>query len=200
MAKLQLSLVAAMLLVAGAHAAIKDKCPFAIGKYPFDPEKMVGKWYVITCASNHPDQETKYCPKYEVTYQKTSGDEKFEVKFTALDKNRKELSYEGVSKPWQNEKVSMLFGVMKKSDAEKYDGVYMESIIATDYDNYAVYLGCKPTFDAAKNDFGRQYRAAVLSRKPTLSEDIKKTLVNVLSGYDIKETEFKVMEHTECPE
>ncbi|XP_071439726.1 uncharacterized protein [Hetaerina americana] len=200
MTKLVFSLLAAALVVVGAQAIIKEQCSWIIGKHPFDEERISGLWHVIAVAKNAPEQEPKTCAQYNVTYDKSNGDEKYIVKFTALDKEKKMVSFEGISKPRKSDRRSMFLGVMKKTGSETYDGIYNEAIVATDYDTYAVYVGCKPIFDSTTNEFGRRFVAAVLSRRPTLNEDIKNTLINVLSGYDIEPTNFKTVEHVDCPQ
>ncbi|XP_071439727.1 uncharacterized protein [Hetaerina americana] len=198
MAKVFFSLVVAVLVAVGAQANIKDQCSWFVGKHPFEEKRMEGIWHVIASASNHPDITTRTCARYNITYKKSDDDTKFIVKLSGLDKERKLMSFEGISRPKGSERRSMFLGVLKKIDSETYDGVYKEAILVSDYDTYAAYIGCRPTFDPVTNEFGRRYMAAVVSRKPTLSEDIKNTLINVFSGYNIDPSEFKHVEHKDC--
>ncbi|XP_071439627.1 uncharacterized protein [Hetaerina americana] len=200
MAKLQFSLVVAVLLVVGAQALVKEQCSPLIGKHPFDENRISGVWYIVACANSHPELQPGSCGRYNITYDSTKDDEKYMIQFSGLDKERKSFSYEGISRPSRTDRQSMFYGVIKKAGSESFEGIYRQAVLATDYDTYAIFIGCRSTFDPDTLQFGRRYHAAVLSRQQTLNEDVKKTLIDVLSGYDLVPSEFKPMEHVDCPQ
>lgn len=73
--------------------------------------------------------------------------------------------------------------------------IYKTSILATDYTTYALYMACKPTFDAETKAYGRTLFAEIWTRKDvTLSKDTMDTLTNVLSSYDIDAATIKPIE------
>jgi hypothetical protein len=76
--------------------------------------------------------------------------------------------------------------------------VYKQSIVATDYDTYAIFVGCKMEFDEPKKTFNRELHAKIWGRKTSLSEETLKVLINILSSYDINMDEVKMINHTDC--
>lgn len=73
--------------------------------------------------------------------------------------------------------------------------VYKQSIIASDYTSYALYMSCRATFDSATKTFGRSMYAEIWARQGvTLSKDTIDTLTNVLASYDVEPASIKMTE------
>ena len=76
-----------------------------------------------------------------------------------------------------------------------YAAVYKQAIIATDYATYALYMACRPEFDATTKTFGRSLYAEVWARQGvTLSKDTIDTLTSVLGSYDVDPASIKIMD------
>jgi Lipocalin / cytosolic fatty-acid binding protein family len=73
--------------------------------------------------------------------------------------------------------------------------VYKQSIIATDYDSYAVAIYCSPYFNSETRKFGRSLIANIYARDKTMSEDTLKTLKSTLTSYDIEYDSIKAVVH-----
>jgi hypothetical protein len=73
--------------------------------------------------------------------------------------------------------------------------VYKKSIIATDYETYALSVACRPTFNSETKEFGRDLIAHIYARGKTLSEETLKTLKSTLTSYDIAYDSIKMMVH-----
>lgn len=78
-------------------------------------------------------------------------------------------------------------------------GVFKQSIVATDYDNYAVVISCRQVYVASTKSFGRNLYAEIWTRnKVTLPAETVAVLKNVLSSYDLEVSEIKNVDRSKC--
>jgi Lipocalin / cytosolic fatty-acid binding protein family len=73
--------------------------------------------------------------------------------------------------------------------------VFEQSIVATDYDTYAVVIFCNPTFNSETKEFGRDMIANIYARGKTMSEDTLKTLKSIVTSYDVEYNSMKKVAH-----
>jgi hypothetical protein len=78
------------------------------------------------------------------------------------------------------------------TDAIKY------SIIATDYETYALVHGCKERYDDETDEFYIVIFNHIWSRSKTLDEGIVKTLKSVFSSFDVFEDEWIDVDNSAC--
>jgi hypothetical protein len=76
--------------------------------------------------------------------------------------------------------------------------VVKHSIIATDYDTYALVHGCKEHYDEKTDMFSKFVINQIWSRTKTLDEGVFKTLKSVMSSLDIPEDEWDVIDNSAC--
>ena len=187
-----LALVAA---VSGGMVSKPVKCPMAIGKYPFDMEKFQGDWYVA--AGNERALEKKgKCGKINFPYDKDykEGEAAMHSRFTGVSaKDSTPIAYENYFTPLFSDKAASYYGVSRPEGTNTYTPLYKHAIIATDYSSYAVYVACRPDFDANTKLFSRAIYAEIWTRQGiSLSKDTYETLTNVLSSYDIEPSSIKM--------
>jgi len=71
--------------------------------------------------------------------------------------------------------------------------------VATDYDNYAVVVACKAAFDETTKTFGRHLKGGILARpNKSLPSETVAVLKNLLTSYDIEESEIINVDQTNC--
>jgi hypothetical protein len=75
---------------------------------------------------------------------------------------------------------------------------YESSIVATDYDNYAVEMLCAYYYIQPHNAFIRSYYAQIMGRKTSLPDDTMKTLKEMLQNYDIAPSAIKNLDNSNC--
>ncbi|KAF4517095.1 hypothetical protein B566_EDAN007018 [Ephemera danica] len=186
-----------VVLVALVQADSK-KCPKIMGKTPFDESKMAGQWYIqYIHMSKVLGPVKKECAKLEISTLRTDSEMSMTSKVTYKVGNESRTG-EAFSKPCKSDNSATFFGVYKKHDDAKWSDVHKKVIIATDYDNYALCLICKPTFDADTKTFGRSLYVDIISRSQTLDSKIVDTLKNIISGYDIDTSLMKKVSHENC--
>ncbi|XP_034242997.1 bilin-binding protein-like [Thrips palmi] len=186
-------------LVAAASAHFyKPSCPMVPGKYPFDLDKFQGDWYLA--AGNDLSLELKgKCGK--VTFptlmkEKEGKDAVLSSRYTGVSiKDNTPIAYDFTMQPIISDKIANLYSVFRAEGSNTYSAIYKTSIVATDYNTYALYLACKPVFNAETKTYGRTLFSEIWTRKDvTLSKDTMDTLTNILSSYDIDATSIKTIE------
>lgn len=76
--------------------------------------------------------------------------------------------------------------------------IMKHSIIATDYNTYALVHGCKEHYDEKEDTFNKFVINQIWSRSKTLDEGILTTLKSVMSSFDIPEDEWAVVDNSSC--
>jgi hypothetical protein len=90
-------------------------------------------------------------------------------------------------------KVHMsLYYFFMSTDVIKY------SIIASDYDTYALVHGCKEHYDAETDEFYTVIFNHIWSRSKTLDEGVMKTLKSVFSSFEVFEDEWIDVNNYAC--
>jgi hypothetical protein len=72
------------------------------------------------------------------------------------------------------------------------------SIIATDYETYALVHGCKENYDAETDEFKVVVFNHIWSRSKTLDEGVVKTLKSVFSSLEVFEGEWIDVDNSGC--
>ncbi|CAB3383356.1 Hypothetical predicted protein [Cloeon dipterum] len=184
--------LAALLAVAAADHHFK-RCPWTIGKYPFDEAKFAGEWNAIAYLPNEKFGEKK-CTKLSVSSFKGESGTTLNYKFTYIqDGKNKAGEMITFSK---GDKGAMAYATYKKEETSTFSPVYKQAIVATDYDTYALFLACRPTFNEETKEFGRDLHATILSRTTTLPEEKLKTLKSLLTSYDIEYDSIKLADNS----
>ncbi|KAK7794354.1 hypothetical protein R5R35_007238 [Gryllus longicercus] len=192
---------ALLMLVIGAvcvlaRGASKNKCPWVMGKYPFDETKMSGEWYIIAGTPLLGPAISK-CPKLTFSAKKTNNDLLLNLRLNATNpKDGSEFTYESNSQAFKPEKAAMSQGVWRRVGTEQWTQVYKQVFAQTDYDNYAVFLACRSLYNDATSSFGRHFAAQVWSRRPTLSEETLGVLKNLLTGYDVDPADIQMADQS----
>ncbi|KAF4517094.1 hypothetical protein B566_EDAN007016 [Ephemera danica] len=198
---MKLSVFVPLLIVAVSNVeAIKEfankKCPHAMGKYPFDLHKFAGKWYIVSgLPGESEDSSEEKCITSDIP--PPTGDDTVsmfgQISYVKKNKTVHEDIYWSPIKHWP----SISYLTMKGDDGTGEE-IYKETVIATDYDNYAVVLMCRSIFDSHTKQFGRSLYANIFSRTATLDAKIVDTLKGVISGYDIDTTKFVDEDNSNC--
>ncbi|XP_065341741.1 apolipoprotein D-like [Cloeon dipterum] len=179
--------LAALLAVAAADYHFK-RCPRTIGKYPFDEAKFAGEWNAVAYLPNGQFDENR-CTKLSVSSFKGESGTTLNYKLTyILDGKNKAGEVITFSK---GDKGAVAYATYKKDETSNFTAVYKQAIVATDYDTYAVFVACRPTFNEESKEFGRDLHATILSRTTTLPEEKLKTLKSLLTSYDIEYDSIK---------
>jgi len=87
--------------------------------------------------------------------------------------------------------MSLYYFIMS-TDVIKY------SIIATDYETYALVHGCKEHYDVETDEFKVVVFNHIWSRSKTLDEVVVKTLKSVFSSFDVFEDEWIDVDNYDC--
>jgi len=190
-----IALLALFVAVVAAGDLRKPKCPMAPGKYPFDAEKFSGEWNLVAGCSSSLESKGK-CGKYNVVYQKDNKDVAMTTRYTGVStKDSTPITFEALTSAVISDKAAFGYSVSRHEGSNSYSEVYKQSIIATDYNTYALYVACRPVFDAQNKNFDRKIYAEIWARQGvTLSKDTLDTLTSVLASYDIDTTDIKTVE------
>lgn len=168
---------------------------------------MAGEWYLVNAIMD----KSFTCGKFD--YQVTK--DAHVIQFSGKMEDGTPFKGESFAQPMfgKPEKGANMLAVWKKESGNytgKYkfntvqqtykffSGIFKQSIAVTDYENYAVFIGCRNIFDETTKSFNRHIKAGILSRKPTLPVETIQVLKNVISGYDIDVSTMKSIEHTSC--
>lgn len=76
--------------------------------------------------------------------------------------------------------------------------VVKHSILATDYETYAIVHGCGERYDEKTDMFIKHDINQIWSRSKTLDEGVLKTLKSVMSGFDIVEDDWAFVDNSDC--
>ena len=85
-----------------------------------------------------------------------------------------------------------LYYFFMSTDVIKY------SIIASDYESYALVHGCKENYDFETDEFKVVVFNHIWSRSKTLDEGVVKTLKSVFSSFDVFEEEWIDVDNSAC--
>jgi hypothetical protein len=77
-------------------------------------------------------------------------------------------------------------------------GVFGHSVLATDYESYALAHGCKEIYDEKTDIFDKMVIVQIWSRSKTIDEGLLKTLKSLMSGLDIADTEWEDISNDSC--
>jgi hypothetical protein len=77
-------------------------------------------------------------------------------------------------------------------------GISKYSIIATDYQSYALVQGCKEHYDVEIDEFKVVDFNHIWSRSKTLVEGVVITLESVFSSFDVFEDEWIDVDYSAC--
>jgi hypothetical protein len=72
------------------------------------------------------------------------------------------------------------------------------SILATDYETYALVHGCKEHYDEKTDMFNTYAIHQIWSRSKTIDEGVLKTLKSVMSSFDIVEDDWTFVDNSGC--
>lgn len=78
----------------------------------------------------------------------------------------------------------------RKKNDEKWEGIAINSVIATDYENWAISYFCKPYYDDKKDSFETIQKVKILGRKPELDDNLHGLLKQVIGGFELAEKEL----------
>jgi hypothetical protein len=77
-------------------------------------------------------------------------------------------------------------------------GVFGHSVLATDYDTYALVHGCKEMYNEKTDTFDKLVIDQIWSRTKTIDEGLLKTLKSLMSGLDIADTDWEDIGNDSC--
>ncbi|XP_059487516.1 apolipoprotein D-like [Neocloeon triangulifer] len=174
-----------------------DRCPYFSAKTPFDPSKFAGQWQMVGYNERADHPEVTRCLKVDIVTAETEGKTSVTYNYDYIE-NDKPKKAQILSQTFKPGFPGLFYGVWKSEDLTKWSEPYVTSILATDYEHYALIAACAPTYDAENKTFGRSLYTQILSRTGTLSDDTYNTLKNVLSSYDVNIDSIKLMEQTNC--
>ncbi|KAF4516736.1 hypothetical protein B566_EDAN008426 [Ephemera danica] len=170
-------------------------CPNTVGIYPFDDIKIQGKWYIVAGLPSAINAG-KTCSVIEITSERNDTEILTSMHVT-YNVNKVIQNVEIFSRSNNMASPAESYGVFNRGNGQ-WSEVYKHSIVAIDYDNYAISIACKPKFYEDTMTFGRSIYADIWSRRPTLDKTTLQTLKNVLSGYNIDIAQIKDMSQTTC--
>jgi hypothetical protein len=77
-------------------------------------------------------------------------------------------------------------------------GVFGHSVLATDYDTYALVHGCKEIYNEKTDIFDKLVIDQIWSRTKTIDEGTLQTLKSLMSGLDISDTDWEDIGNESC--
>lgn len=77
-------------------------------------------------------------------------------------------------------------------------GVFGHSVLATDYESYALVHGCKEIYDEKTDVFDKLVIEQIWSRTKTIDEGLLKTLKSLMSSLDIADTDWVDIDNDSC--
>ncbi|XP_069693562.1 apolipoprotein D-like [Periplaneta americana] len=184
--------------LAAAHFHI-NRCLPVPGKYPFDEEKFSGEWFSVANAVT-PKKFNSAITCEKVHYK---ADKMGNVSRVYIDAMLK-LS-DGTEKKIEGKGEGVMPGVTsctnmayKSSEDEKFRKVMKQSILATDYETYALVHACKEFYDDKTDMFTKFVVNEIWSRSKTLDEEKLKTLKSVMSGLNIDDDKWELIDNAAC--
>nr|CAD7589264.1 unnamed protein product [Timema genevievae] len=183
MENILLVFVAALFL--SSVAAHGSKCHRPMGKSPFDQEKFAGDWYVVARASTYPMMgEDTICTKINYQSEPVGNVTRTNLKITITNKDGSDavIDTKGQSIYPGHNAVTQVAWKGPKDDVWK--GVAHKSIMATDYENFAITYFCKERYDEKTDDFGKITVVDLWGRRPSLDESLVDTIKSIMTSFD----------------
>ncbi|KAE8742725.1 hypothetical protein FOCC_FOCC011757 [Frankliniella occidentalis] len=188
--------IALLVLVAGASAHLMPKCPKVIGMYPFDMDQFQGDWYLAAATEKTLEKRGK-CGKFVFpTYAK---DDKIEdtvltARYSGV-KDGAPMASEVIIQPMFSDKVANLYSVYRKEGTSEFSNVMKVAIASSDYKSFAVFVGCKLSFNSEAKKFEAAVFGEIWTREGvTLSQDTYNALTTQLASYGIDAASIKQVE------
>ncbi|XP_023719464.1 apolipoprotein D-like [Cryptotermes secundus] len=185
-------------LVSGHHLHA-PRCLPIFGKYPFDEQKFSGDWYsVANVFRPELHSEELKCDKIHFTAETVENVTKthFDITFKTADGT--EHHVEGRGQAFKPGLASVSSVAFRFPEDDKWHNVVKHSILATDYETYAIVHGCGERYDEKIDTFIKHDINQIWSRSKTLDEGVLKTLKSVMSGFDIVEDDWAFVDNSDC--
>jgi hypothetical protein len=77
-------------------------------------------------------------------------------------------------------------------------GVFGHTVVATDYESYALVHACKERYDQETDLFKKLVFDMIWSRTKTIDEGLLKTLKSVMSGLDVADDQWEDVPNETC--
>ncbi|XP_015784418.1 apolipoprotein D [Tetranychus urticae] len=171
-------------------------CPTPTTFSPSDAAKFYGKWYEIARVESGTEKGLR-CVTFDIASNASylSG---HPVTQTGFDDKNNEYIYIGNLQMWDDQTV-FEYG---NFDILDIDLAYGYTVVDTDYDNYAIVLGCSelPPFGYWFPFLLVRIRVAwILSRTPTLDAELQSKLVDLLAKNGVGQSKLTFNKFDSCP-
>ncbi|XP_059489804.1 insecticyanin-A-like [Neocloeon triangulifer] len=179
-------------------ALADDTCPDFSSKKPFDAAKFAGTWHTLAYIEHPTHTGPMKCGKVEVTHSKNgAGKTTLNYKYDYFENGKRNVAYK-LSQALHPETPGRLQSTWRMEGETTWSNAYESSVIATDYENYAVEVLCAYYYIEPHNAFIRSYYAQILGRKTSLPADTLKTLKEILTNYDIPQNIIRDLDNSNC--
>ncbi|KAK7793595.1 hypothetical protein R5R35_008889 [Gryllus longicercus] len=194
-----LVLLAALLVaVAANRSSFRGKCPINLGKTPFDPRKMAGEWFIQAGTPLFGEQLSR-CARFTVRPRLEGHELFYDIQYNALSpRDGKPYALESKSQAYNPHRGALSLGVWRRAGTEEYSEPFGQSVVATDYKTFAVFLACRPVYDPSTRTFQRALAAQVWGRSASMDDDARRALADLLSSYDVAREDIKMADQDNC--
>ncbi|XP_005183193.2 apolipoprotein D [Musca domestica] len=168
---------------------LKKRCPNVRAQRNFDLEPMMGNWYVVQYYASTEELPEYACMRSHFTF--TSDDQHITMNFSyiyAEDPLREKLQG---NITWEIPDFNTPAHWIHTEDI--YEGIYNTYVLDTDYKSWGLIMHC-----AEKKKHPRYLSALLLSREPTLGENVINFLKEKLPRYDIDLSFMFAINQTTC--